>query len=117
MSKIKDKVSVSNYKIEVNKLIESGKQINELLVPLPLSSMEKFRYKMESYVADINNVSFSSSADIIMSSLFMRQFIKKNTKWMHIDIAGPSYKLNDIVKYASPEASGIGVRLLFNYFI
>jgi leucyl aminopeptidase len=78
--------------------------------------MSKFRNKLESYVADIKNVSFTTSADIIMSSLFMQQFIKKHTKWMHIDIAGPSYKLNDVIKYASPEASGIGVRLLFNYF-
>ena len=62
------------------------------------------------------NISFASSADIIMSSLFMKQFIKPDTKWIHIDIAGPSYKANDIIKYASPEASGIGVRLLFTYF-
>ena len=40
----------------------------------------------------------------------------QTTQWIHIDIAGPSYKLNDVVKYASPEASGIGVRLLFEYF-
>jgi leucyl aminopeptidase len=79
--------------------------------------MEKYKHKLESYIADIKNVSFTTSADIIMSSLFMRQFIKKTTKWIHIDIAGPSFKLNDVVKYASPEASGIGVRLLFNFFI
>jgi leucyl aminopeptidase len=78
--------------------------------------MENQKSKLESYIADIKNVSFASSADIIMSSLFMRQFIKKNTKWIHIDIAGPSYKVDDVIKYASPEASGIGVRLLFNYF-
>ena len=52
----------------------------------------------------------------IMSSLFMKQFINKNTKWIHIDIAGQSYKTDDIIKYASPEASGVGVRLLFAYF-
>jgi leucyl aminopeptidase len=103
-----------NSKNEVAKLIESGKEINELLVELPI--MEKQVKNLESYVADIKNVSFSCSADIIMSSLFMRQFIKKNTKWIHIDIAGPSYRANDVIKYASPEASGIGVRLLFAYF-
>ena len=103
-----------NSKNEVHKLIESGKEINELLVELPI--MEKQLKHLESYVADIKNVSFSCSADIIMSSLFMRQFVKKDTKWMHIDIAGPSYKANEVIKYASPEASGIGVRLLFNYF-
>ena len=85
-----------------------------MLVELPI--MEKQTKNLESYVADIKNVSFSCSADIIMSSLFMRQFIKKNTKWIHIDIAGPSYRANDFIKYASPEASGIGVRLLFAYF-
>ncbi len=78
--------------------------------------MEKYLKNLESYVADIKNMSTYSSAGIIMSALFLRQFVKKNTKWMHIDIAGPSYKVNDIIKYASPEASGVGVRLLFDYF-
>ena len=106
-------LSVNSQK-EVHKLIESGKEINELLVELPI--MEKHLKNLESYVADIKNVSFTCSADIIMSALFMRQFVKKNTKWMHIDIAGPSYKVNEVIKYASPEASGVGVRLLFAYF-
>jgi len=106
-------LSVNSGK-EVHKLIESGKEINEMLVELPM--MEKHLKHLESYVADIKNVSFSCSADIIMSALFMRQFVKKNTKWMHIDIAGPSYKANEVIKYASPEASGVGVRLLFAYF-
>ena len=104
----------SNCESEVKTLIEKGKYINEELVELPM--MDKHLNKLESYVADIRNVSFSCSADIIMSSLFMKQFIKKYTKWIHIDIAGQSYKVNDIIKYASPEASGVGVRLLFAYF-
>ena len=78
--------------------------------------MEKHLKNLESYVADIKNVSFTCSADIIMSALFMKQFINRNTKWIHIDIAGTSYKVDDIIKYASPEASGVGVRLLFAFF-
>ncbi len=113
-SKMFSNILAVNSDKEVAKMISSGKEINELLVPLPM--MENQKSKLESYIADIKNVSFASSADIIMSSLFMRQFIKKNTKWIHIDIAGPSYKVDDVIKYASPEASGIGVRLLFNYF-
>jgi leucyl aminopeptidase len=116
-SKMFSNILSVNADENVDKMISSGKEINELLVPLPLESMEKYKHKLESYVADIKNVSFTTSADIIMSSLFMQQFIKKTTKWIHIDIAGPSYKLNDVIKYASPEASGIGVRLLFNFFI
>lgn len=113
-SKMFSNILAVNSDKEVAKMIESGKEINELLVPLPM--MENQKNKLESYVADIKNVSFASSADIIMSSLFMRQFVRKNTKWIHIDIAGPSYKVDDVIKYASPEASGIGVRLLFSYF-
>jgi leucyl aminopeptidase len=104
----------ANNDIDVNKLIEKGKTINEPLVELPM--MDKHLNKLESYVADIRNVSFSCSADIIMSALFMKQFINKNTKWIHIDIAGTSYKVDEIIKYASPEASGVGVRLLFAFF-
>lgn len=104
----------SNSESEVKTFIEKGKHINEALVELPM--MDKHLSKLKSYVADIRNASFSCSADIIMSSLFMKQFINKNTKWIHIDIAGPSYKTDDIIKYASPEASGVGVRLLFAYF-
>ena len=104
----------SNSESEVKTLIEKGKHINEALVELPM--MDKHLSKLKSYVADIRNASFSCSADIIMSSLFMKQFINKNTKWIHIDIAGQSYKIDNIIKYASPEASGVGVRLLFAYF-
>ena len=104
----------ANSDDDVKKLIEKGKHINEPLVELPI--MDKHLNKLESYVADIKNVSFNCSADIIMSALFMKQFINKTTKWMHIDIAGTSYKANEIIKYASPEASGVGVRLLFDFF-
>ena len=104
----------ANSNDDVKKLIEKGKHMNEPLVELPI--IDKHLNKLESYVADIKNVSFSCSADIIMSALFMKQFINKNTKWIHIDIAGTSYKVNEIIKYASPEASGVGVRLLFDFF-
>jgi leucyl aminopeptidase len=104
----------ANSDKDVDKLIEKGREINEPLVELPL--IEKSIDNLESYVADIKNVSFTNSADIIMSALFMRQFVKKDTKWIHIDIAGPSYKVDKVIKYASPEASGVGVRLLFSFF-
>lgn len=100
---------------EVAKLKQVGILINEPLVELPMME-SKFLPKLESAIADIKNVSTSSSADMILSTVFMRQFINKSTKWVHIDIAGPSYQLGDNVKYMGGEASGIGVRLLFEFF-
>jgi leucyl aminopeptidase len=104
----------ANAEHETSELIEKSQVINESLVRLPL--LEKESSKLESNIADIRNVAFKSSADIIMSSLFMRQFIKAETKWIHVDIAGPAFEADQVVKYASPEASGVGVRLLFEYF-
>ena len=72
-SKMFSNILSVNSEIEVNKLIECGNTINELLVPLPL--MEQHVNKLSSQIADIKNVSFISSADIIMSTLFMRQFM------------------------------------------
>jgi leucyl aminopeptidase len=104
----------SNAEEETRDLIEVSNRINESLVQLPI--LEKEKRKLESNVADIKNVNYKSSADIIMSSLFMKQFIKPESKWIHVDIAGPAFEADGIVKYASPEASGVGVRLLLEYF-
>jgi leucyl aminopeptidase len=98
---------------EMKDMILAGQKINELLVPLPI--VDTHLDKLVSYVADIKNDTYQTGADIIMSTLFMKQFIKPQTRWIHIDIAGQSFKANEVIKYASPEASGIGVRLLFEY--
>jgi len=103
-----------NAETETAELIKKSNVINEALVRIPL--LEKELSKLESNVADIKNVNYKSSADIIMSSLFMKQFIKPKTKWIHVDIAGPAFGADEVIKYASPEASGVGVRLLFEYF-
>lgn len=105
----------SNAERETTELIKKSNVINESLVRLPI--LEKELNKLQSNVADIKNVSYKSSADIIMSSLFIKQFIKPNTKWIHIDIAGPAFHADEVIKYTSPEASGVGVRLLFEYFL
>jgi leucyl aminopeptidase len=103
-----------NCEKETENIINKSNEISEALVRLPL--FENEINKLESYVADIKNVNYKTSADIIMSTLFMKQFINKNSQWLHIDIAGPAFEANGIIKYASPEASGVGVRLLFSYF-
>ncbi len=103
-----------NAERETDELIKKSLVINEALVRLPM--LEKELDKLESKVADIKNVNYESSADIIMSSVFMRQFIGQHTKWIHVDIAGPAFGADKVVQYASPEASGVGVRLLMEYF-
>lgn len=106
-----------NSESVISKMIQDGEQINEPLVHIPIYE-EKFIKKLESNIADIKNVSSSCNADMILAAVFLKQFIKKDTKWIHIDFAGPIYKLSSDSKnkYMVGEASGIGVRLLFEFF-
>lgn len=105
----------SNSGDDIAKMIKDGDRINEQLIEMPLME-SKYLDKLDSSVADLKNVSTNCSADLILSAVFMRQFIKNTTKWIHIDIAGASWNNKDNVKYMSGEASGIGVRLLFEFF-
>ena len=115
--KVFSNVMGSNSDYVIKKLINDGEKINESLVYIPLFE-NKFIGKLESKVADIKNVSSSCNADMILAAVFIKQFIKNTIKWIHIDFAGPIYKLNnnDTNKYMIGEASGIGVRLLFEFF-
>lgn len=101
----------------INKMILDGEHINEPLVHIPIYE-EKFLNRLNSKIADIKNVSSSCNADMILAAVFLKQFVKKDTKWIHIDFAGPIYKLSNDSKnkYMVGEASGIGVRLLFEFF-
>lgn len=115
--KVFSNIMGSNSDVIIKKIIEDGEKINEPLVYLPLFE-DKFINKLDSKVADIKNVSSQCNADLILSTIFMKQFIDKSTKWIHIDFAGPIYKLSNDSKnkYMIGEASGIGVRLLFEFF-
>lgn len=96
------------------RLIEIGKDINENLVQIPLPDYYIEKIKSES--ADIKNYSGKCSADMILAGIFLKQFINKNTDWTHIDIGGTAYHMEDVSKIFKGESSGIGVRLLFEFF-
>lgn len=106
-------MGTNNKKIN-NDIIKIGELINEPMIEIPI--LNSYEEKIKSTIADIKNYSEECSADMIISAMFLKQFINKNTNWTHIDIAGSSYKMTDINKIYNGEASGIGVRLLFELF-
>ena len=59
----------------------------------------------ECHLADINNVSKSGHAGSCTAAGFLREFIGKDTKWMHWDIAGVSEN-KDEVPYLKKGFSG-----------
>lgn len=76
-------------------------------LPLP----EEYKFYLESPVADLANVANASSApDAIIGGLFLQEFVN-NIPWVHIDIAGPSWKEDNKDPLSHQGATGYGVML------
>ncbi len=96
------------------KMLQASKQSGELVATLPFN-----RYLpklLKSSVADISNVSSSRYGGAITAGLFLSEFIeeKNRDKWLHIDIAGPSY-VEKAWGYNQYGASGSGVRIMIDF--
>jgi leucyl aminopeptidase len=100
----------TNNTVIANKILKIGNEINEKIMIMPIH--DELNKKLESNIADIKNSSEKCAADLMLSTLFLKHFIKKNTNWTHLDIAGSSLLSNDDIPYINGESSGIGVRLL-----
>jgi len=99
----------SNSDILAKQLEESGLKENEKCWRFPLH--ENYDRLMDSKIADLQNINYSGGAGSITAAQFLKRFIRKNTPWAHLDIAGMAWtkKNMDII----PEgATGYGVKLL-----
>ena len=107
--------AVMGYSEKLKKKIsKASKKSGELVGFLPFNDyLEKL---LESQVADFVNTSPNKNGAAITASLFLSKFIKdKNKKkWLHFDIAGPSYR-SEAWAYHSYGATGVAVRLLIKF--
>jgi len=92
-------------------LDKSGHHTHERLARMPF--WEDYKDSLKSDVADINNLG-NGFAGQITAGKFLEHFI--DYPWVHIDIAGPAY-INARDGYRTKWGTGVGVRLLFNYFL
>jgi leucyl aminopeptidase len=89
-------------------IIASGNKTHERCWHLPMP--DDYKELLKSDFADINNMPSSRWGGAITAALFLSEF-SADTRWAHIDIAGPSYiKKEDA--YCGPGGTGFGVRLL-----
>jgi leucyl aminopeptidase len=92
------------------KILESAKKTGERCWRMPLP--DDYREYLKSEFADISNMSSSKYGGAITAALFLSEFIK-DTKWAHIDIAGPAYVKKE-TDYCGAGGTGFGVRLLLD---
>lgn len=69
---------------------------------------------MKSKTADIKNSEKSRYAGASKGAAFLEYFIEKDTKWIHLDIAGPS-TCNAASGIYSEGATGFGTQLVLKF--
>ncbi len=87
----------------------AGLSAGETVWRLPLSP--KYDNLLKSQFADMKNIG-GPAAGSITAAQFLQRFIKDDTPWAHIDIAGVAWKAGDKDATDPGWASGFGPRLL-----
>ena len=92
----------------VNSFIGLSEAVGEKYWQLPLAT--EYREGLDDECADICNMGGRPGA--ITAALFLKEFVPKEVKWMHVDIAGPAFCTSKW-KYYGKGATGFGVKSLF----
>ena len=100
---------------EMENMVKNGEEIGERLVKFPFlrGKMEK---ELQSDVADIRNIVKHCQGQIYPSTTFLAHFVKKDSKWIHLDLGGNTYKLDRGYSYPEEETVGVGIKLLAGLF-
>ncbi|MBN2697735.1 MAG: leucyl aminopeptidase [Bacteroidales bacterium] len=104
-------VAMGNAGREIMELLKlSGENTRERIAEFPF--WEEYAEQLQSDIADLKNIG-GKYAGAITAGKFLEHFTAY--PYIHLDIAGPSYNKNPF-NYRGKGASGIGVRLLFDFF-
>lgn len=101
----------SNDEELTSRLINAGSATSERVWRMPL--FPEYKEILKSSIADIKNAG-GREAGSATAAIFLERFVKE-TPWAHLDIAGTAY-LNKPKYYHPTHATGVGVRMLVNFF-
>lgn len=94
-------------------LMRTGDECGERIWQLPL--YDEYFDDLKSEWADMRNVANDGSGGTIRAAAFMKQFIRKGTKWAHLDIAATAYNVTHLTYMPKRGASGLHVRTLAKF--
>jgi len=95
----------------IDLLKQAGEHCGEEIWELPLE--QEYAEEMKSPLADLKNIG-GRWGGTINGGLFLQNFVHKNAKWVHLDIAGPSWA-NKPWAYCPKGGTGIMVRTLLRF--
>ncbi|WP_417265234.1 leucyl aminopeptidase family protein [Brumimicrobium sp.] len=94
----------------IDALVKSGYNVHERLAQMPF--WDDYAEEVKSAIADLKNLG-GKYAGSITAGKFLEHFVK--SPYIHLDIAGPAY-LDSVDNYKGKGGTGVGVRLLNNFF-
>lgn len=103
--------AMGNDQSLIKRVIDAGREAGESIWQLPVP--EEYDFMIKSDIADIKNLAPNSEAGAIQGALFLREFVGK-AKWVHLDIAGPSWIEKDFF-HTPKNGTGFGVRTLMQF--
>ncbi len=103
---------MSNHDRLAEELGESGRATHERVWRLPL--WDDYVDLIKGTDADLKNSSTKRHAHAIVGGIFLKQFVKSNVPWAHLDIAGVAHD-DDGNSITGKGATGFGVRLMVDY--
>lgn len=104
---------LTNNSALADKVKKSADASGERVWELPM--WKEYEDLVKSEIADLHNADESPDAGTIEGGWFLREFVKDEIPWVHLDIAGTAYveKPGGSIRTG---ATGWGVRLLIDFF-
>jgi leucyl aminopeptidase len=88
-------------------------ETEERYVELPI--FQEYIDDIKSKIADIKNMGGEKGAGSQKAGAFLKEFIRKGNKWLHIDIAGTAWSTGKVAYHPAYGASGHTVRTLTQF--
>jgi leucyl aminopeptidase len=104
--------AMTNDEEFLNKVQTAFAEEGEKLWHMPM--LEEYKKKTDSEIADLAHC--SSRPDALIAAQFLSNFIPKDSKWVHLDIAGVGFIEHDGL-FAYKGATGFGVRGLYRLLL
>lgn len=101
---------MGNDEALMNKFKNAAKITEERYVELPI--FPEYIEDIKSKIADIKNMGGDKGAGSQKGGAFLKEFIKKGNKWIHVDIAGTAWSTGKVPYHPAHGASGHTVRTL-----
>jgi len=97
----------------IDSMRRAGDANGERMWQLPL--FDEYFEDLKSDCADMKNSANDSNGGTIRAAIFLKQFIRKGTPWVHLDIAATGYNVSHLSYFPKKGASGAYVRTLAKF--